>query len=375
MAIDIASQIQKWNRKFHLEYVRKSGFLPYIGTAGGRNAMMPIISHYELEDGGRTINVPYLPFDDDPGVQGRTRLTGNEGALTSVNFPVMVNYNRNGKVIERPDETWTALNLRDAAKAYLLQWAAVSLRDDIISRMWAYDAEAVVGRVPAASEGGRGGPKPLGQYLALSEAKKDAWLAANADRFLFGGAVSNHADNDHSAALAALDDVNDRMTTGVVSLARSLARQAEDVVSPMMPDDATTERYILFVGPRAFTDVKRDPAMQQANRDARIRGENNPIFQDGDLLWDGVIIREIPEIQAIPGVGAGGVDVEPAFLCGAQAVVVAVGERPVSTVDNVQDHNFRRPVGIRECRGVAKFAPGGKQRGMVNLYVAAPRAA
>jgi hypothetical protein len=33
---------------------------------------------------------------------------------------------------------------------------------------------------------------------------------------------------------------------------------------------------------------------------------DNPLFTAGDLIYDGVIIREIPELPTIPDVGAGG---------------------------------------------------------------------
>lgn len=377
MAIPQASQIQVFDREFMRDYVRDSSFLPFMGRAGTRTGLMPIVSRYELTDGGKTINVPLIMgLGEGGGVQGRTRLAGNERELDVHNHALRVNWNREGVVILKPDEHATGLQLRNAAKMGLNEWAAISLRNDVIASMLAYDAESIVGGVNTVSPGGRGGPSPLQTYLARTEAQKDAWLAANADRYLFGAAVSNAAGNDHSAALASLDDVNDRMTTNVVSLARSVARQTtRRLIRPYRMVTGTNkniEQYVLFVGPRAFTDIKRDPAMQQANRDARIRGVDNPIFTDDDLIWDGVLIREIPEIPVIPGVGANGVPVEPAFLCGAQAIGVAWGQEPKSRVKKEDDYEFERGVAVEECRGVAKLVFNGIQHGMVNVFVAAP---
>ena len=56
--------------------------------------------------------------------------------------------------------------------------------------------------------------------------------------------------------------------------------------------------------------------------------EKNPIFQDGDLIYNGVIHREVPEIDAyyasigsgvagsMNAAGAGSADLRPVFMCG-----------------------------------------------------------
>jgi hypothetical protein len=87
------------------------------------------------------------------------------------------------------------------------------------------------------------------------------------------------------------------------------------------------------------------------------RGKDNPLFTGGSLLWDGVIVREIPEIEVLTGVGAGAIDVEPTYLCGAQAIGVAWAQRTKSTT-NVRDYDFLHGVGISEIRGIEKLRFG-----------------
>jgi hypothetical protein len=122
--------------------------------------------------------------------------------------------------------------------------------------------------------------------------------------------------------------------------------------------------------------------MTQANRDARPRDvAENPIFQDGDLIYDGIIHREVPEIDAIAantggtysldGVGASSCDVRPVLLCGAQAVGIAWGQEPSPKTDNVKDYGFRPGVAIEELLGVKKLAFNGVQQGMVTCLFAA----
>lgn len=378
----LASRIQKWNSQFWTEYVRDTRFRPYMGRSDGDGAMMPICTKYELASGGKTVNMPLITRLKGTGVQGTTRLTGNEEALGNYNQAITVNYNRNGVTVKKPEESWTEMDLRRAARMMLRTWASESLRDDIITAMLAYANTSFLAGKPEANEGDNG-LSPLQAYTALSEGVKDAWLAANTDRFLFGAAVSNHAA-DHSAALLNVDTTNDRLNARLVSLAKSVALEAGRTslatgrnIRPFKTnDDQGREHFVLFVGSRGFRDLKRDSAIENANRDARPREVgSNPIFQDGDLIWDGVIIREVPEIPVLAGVGNSSSDVGPAFLCGAQAVSVAWGQEPASRTKKEDDYGFEYGVAIEECRGVAKNVFNGVQHGMVNVFYSAPAAA
>jgi hypothetical protein len=98
--------------------------------------------------------------------------------------------------------------------------------------------------------------------------------------------------------------------------------------------------------------------------------DSNPLFQSGDLIYDGVIIREIPEIPVISGAGASSIDVAPAFLCGAQAVGLAWGQEPTATRKVEDDYGFAPGVGIEEARGVEKMRFNDKDHGMVTGYFA-----
>jgi hypothetical protein len=112
--------------------------------------------------------------------------------------------------------------------------------------------------------------------------------------------------------------------------------------------------------------------------------EKNPIFQDGDLIYNGVIHREVPEIDAYclstanpnggavwTGAGAGGADLRPIFLCGGGAVGVAWGQEPTPRTDMVKDYGFRPGVAIEELLGVKKINFNGVQNGIVTIVAAA----
>lgn len=381
--LNLASRVQKWDSNFWAEYVGDTRYRPFMGNGEGSGAMMPIITKRELASGGKTINMPLITRLKGTGVQGTTRLTGNEEALGNYNQRIKVNWNRNGVTIKKPEEHWTEMDLRRAARMMLKTWASETLRDDITTAMMAYSDASFLAGKNEANEGDNG-LSPLQAYNLLSEGTKDAYLAANTDRFLFGAAVSNHqvgAPNDHSAALLNIDTTTDRMKADLVSLAKSVAREAgrtslatgRNIRPFKTDDDQGREWFVLFVGSRGFRDLKRDDPIRAANREARPRDVgSNPIFQDGDLIWDGVIIREVPEIPVLAGVGNGSSDVAPAFLCGAQAVSVAWGQEPASRTKKEDDYGFEYGVAIEECRGVAKNVFNGVQHGMVNVFYSAP---
>ncbi len=100
------------------------------------------------------------------------------------------------------------------------------------------------------------------------------------------------------------------------------------------------------------------------------RGKSNPLWRDGDLMYDGVVIRKIQEIATIGTVGASSARLEPVFLCGAQALAYAVAQRTKSTTE-VRDYGFVKGVGIHEMRGILKTVFNSKDHGVFTGYVGA----
>lgn len=371
----LASRVQKWDAQFFSEYVRDNRFRPYMGSSS-KNSLMPVQVKYELTDGGKTVNIPLITRLKGKGVRGTTRLTQNEEALGNYNKAITVNWNRNGVTVKKPEEHWSEIDLRDGARMQLRSWAAESLRDDMITGFMAFDGTSYLGGM-SADITDLPGLTPLEAYTAVAEATKDAFLAANADRFLFGAAVSNNSSNDHSASLLNIDTTADKLSAAIVTLAKMRAQEADPHIRPFKTNDAEGwEHYVMFVNSRGMRDLKADTTIAAANREARPRDvAANPIFQAGDLIYDGVIIREVPEIPTIVGVGASTSDVAPAFLCGAQALGIAWGQEPASRTKKEDDYGFEYGVAIEECRGVSKLLFNGIQHGMVYVWHSAPASA
>jgi N4-gp56 family major capsid protein len=361
---------QKWLSQYYEEYIRESGFKPYIG----RSAMKVIHARYELqEESGKTINIPLITRLTNDGVTGSQMLDGAEEDMGVFNCPLSIDWRRNGVRVPKSTSYKTEIDLWGAAKDLLRSWEAEKLRDDIIESMM---------RVERAVN-----------YGASSTTTKNNWLAANSDRVLYGAVISNHSSLVNATALSNVDTASDKLTTATASLARRIARSANPHIRPFR-SEVGREFYVLFCGARAFRDIKLDSNMVSANRDARARegagGEaymDNPLFVDGDLWYDGILFHEVPEIDDIAAqtgyfnnAGSGGnTDVRPCFLCGAQAVGIAWGQTPEMRTDTQKDYQFRPGVAIEELLEVDKLFFGTnatttsplKQHGMVTLYVAA----
>lgn len=344
-------RVQKWLKTYYEEYIRTSGFLGEMGT--GTNSIIQV--KRELEDAGKTINIPLITRLKGAGVTGTTTLTGAEEALGNFNQKIEIDFLRHGVVVNKADEHWTVLDLLGAGRDALTNWAADRLRSDIIRAFASIDGVA---------------------YGTASAAQKNAWTVNNADRVLFGDAKANY-NATHATALNAVTATM-KLSASVVSLMKRIAKTADPHIRPTRVNNAQGREYFkMFAGSSAFRDLKLDPVIQQANRDARPRDvAENPIFQDGDLIYDGVIIREIPEIVGFNNTASTPVAVAPVFLCGAQALGLAWGQEPKPIKDQ-WDYGMRKGIGTEEVRGLEKLrfntGAGGvsKDHGLVTGFVAA----
>lgn len=345
--------ISRWRKNYFRDYVRTSRFGPYMGR-GNDNI---IVTMYDLQtEAGKTIIVPFIGRLTGSGVSGSQVLEGNEEDLGSGNMPISIDWRRNAVVVPKSEQFKTDIDLLDAAKPALRDWEAELLRSDILREFGAITVnDSTLSTVP---------------YSTASEAQKDTWLGLNTDRIIFGKDLANTSGTDHSASLANIDTTNDKATYALLLKMKRMAKDAK--ITPYQSDQAAgQEWYVVFAGSRAFRDLEADTTIIQIDREARERGTgNNPLFQGGDLLVRGLIIREEPEINVLAGVGAASSDVEPMYLAGAGAVAIAWGQMPQSKTRLV-DYDFRKGVGIEELLGVKKIHQAGVQRSVVTAYVSA----
>jgi hypothetical protein len=121
---------------------------------------------------------------------------------------------------------------------------------------------------------------------------------------------------------------------------------------------------VCFAGTNTFRDLKANLAtINGASRPREGGWEKNPLFNDGDLLYDGVVIREVPEISGmvtdrwtfLTTAGATTGRVEPVFFCGQQALAMAWGQMAKPTFRKEDDYGFITGAGVEMAYGVAKM--------------------
>jgi hypothetical protein len=148
---------------------------------------------------------------------------------------------------------------------------------------------------------------------------------------------------------------------------------------------------VFFVGSYAFRDLSDDLDTKHQNAMPRNMNEN-PLWTGGDLVYDGVIIKEVPEIDSlfIDGDGLGGPfdgvwganatgdslatggdsssRVGVGFFCGAQAVGFHIGRMATFKRRKENDYDHLSGVGTSMKHDIKKIFYNNKQHGMITSF-------
>ena len=345
---------QNYDREFYIDFIRKSRYSKYMGT--GRNN--PIVLREDLtKTRGDTITLALVNSLSGAGVTGSSTLEGNEEAMDTRSMAITVDQFRNAVRVPMLQEMFTEIELIKAAREDLLLWRLDKHKDDMDDALASINGTA---------------------YGSASEANKDAWLVDNDDRTVFGD-ITGSGLSDHSAALSGIASTEELVAANV-SLMKRVASTASPAIRPWHIEELDEEMFVLFVTPHSMRDLKNEASspIAAANREARNRGLDNPIFTGGALLYDGIIIQEIPEQTTTGAVGTCSAQVDPAYLLGQSAVCYAVAKRP-ELVTEIFDYGDKNGVAVREVSDLRKviFGSGAsdtddlKDHGVVTGYFAA----
>ena len=348
-------QVIKFLNQFAREYVRNNRLSPYAGKG-----LNNIIS--QKVDRGPTVRHPLVTRLKGSGVSGSDELRGMGEAIGNYSWDTNPTYYRHLVEFNKEDLEKTNLALMQEASPLLMEWAKSATRDRQIQAMGAfYDSTS-------------------GLYANMADAtetNKDAWLVANLGRTIFGANVGS--GTDHSADLAQIDATNDKFTYSRLRDMRLKAEDADPHITPYQSNEQG-EVYVVFAGSVAMRDFRA--SLDTINQNADVRGMKitsggNTLARDGDLFFEGTIIRKVPEITsiysatgkplALAGAGAA-VKVEPVFMCGMQALSHGLGQAPQIIVDRDYDFGFRPGVAVELKEDVKKTYFNGIQHGMVTGY-------
>lgn len=349
--------VAQWDSDFFTEYLTENRFAGEMGT--DESSIIQIKEDLSKKKGDR-VHFALVNKLTNSARTGSQVLEGFEEAMDTRSFPVTVDKRRNGVRVAEIDEQYSAIDLRMAAKSVLKDWSMK-------------DTEKLIIQALASINGTN--------IADADDTARDAWLTDNADRVYF---ASGYAGADMSAGLTEQDTTNDKLTAADISAMKYKARvTANPKVRPVRSESNGRHYYTLYTDPRLFRDLKTDSTIIQAQREVSLEMENNRLFKGGDLLWDGVIIKEVPEMYdelgvALTDVGDGGTaEVGCAFLCGAQAVGAAYARRWRSKEETF-DYGDKQGVAIDAIYGIEKMQFGSgssdtadlKDHGVITGYFA-----
>ncbi len=356
--IQTNNKLITFTREINREFVRNNLFSPYMGE--GLDAIIRI--RQDHKGGGEQINIPLVTKLAGQG-KAVGVLAGAEERIDNYGMRVWVDWWRHAVVTTKAENFKDSADIFGEAKPLLQDRGKEIQRDELIYALMALPSESA-----PANLGTDEGQRVNGILWENStSAQRNAWLADNVDRVLFGNTLAAHFSTTAIASVgSALSVVSggQKLSATVVQMLKRRAELCSPKIRPYKTRDGY-EYYVLFAGTYAFRDAKLDTNIYNASLYAREREnggmDKNPIFQDGDLMYDGVIIRKVPEISTVTTnlwpvlSSAGSGRVEPLFLCGQQAAAFCFGQMAKPTFRKEDDYGFVTGTGIEMAYGVAKM--------------------
>jgi len=351
-----------WDDRFSTEFFQTNPFAAYQGT--GSNNIIRVKEDFRSKR-GNGITFEFITNLKRGTIFDRQPLRGHEDALGEYGDRVYWRMRKKGIAMNELDEDLAAINLRDAARGSLKTWATQDLKWDVIDRLGDVGANCDV---------------PFATSVA---ADRNTWVTNNSDRVLFGAATANYSTTFATAA-GNVDSTNDLLSRSMVRKMKAIALAASPKITPVEVEAMNNRRfYVMFVPALPFVDFQNDTDSVQAQ--VRVIERNEAIFLGGDREYDGVIVHQVDDIDPIVGLGNGGINIYPVYLCGQEALGMAVKERYRSRTQ-LDDYQTEIGLGMIGKWGTKKLCYSnnfnaslsgtdstyyGKQRGVVTGFVAA----
>lgn len=323
--------VQQWEDKFFSEYLHDGGFKSLMGT--NENSVIQVKEDL-TKKAGDSITIALVNRLTNAATTGTTVLEGNEEDMASRSMRIYVDKRRNAVRVAEMSEQKSAISLRNAARATLLDWSMEDTRDLIITALGSLNGTAFVSRTAAIG---------------------DAWLVDNRDRVVFGAASAGFTDL--SSDLALLDTTADLFNTTALDAMILKAKTCNPKIRPMRDGGNGKRYYVAFANPYAFKNL-RDSIDTEVLANTVVEMQASKLFEGGDILWNGTIVKETDNLPIYANLGAGGTtNVTPVYLLGAQALAIAYAKR-WKTVTDEFDYGDKYGVAVDAIYGVRKIMFG-----------------
>lgn len=275
VASGASNAVQRWAEDVWLELPERVFWAPYM--VEDVNAIIQVKKDLEAQPGEK-VSYTLARQLSAAAITGDSTLEGNEEAISFYTDSVTVTQNRNAvRLNGRMSEKRTAYSQRLTAKQLLKDWLAARIDTDIFTA-----------------------------------------IASSPTTVVFGG----------TAVSTATIAVGDYLTLALISTAKVKARKATPQIYPVNIEGG--DYFLLVIAPDCLVDLKtRDPQWAQSQRDAQLRGEDNPLFTGMEGVWDQAVIRTSTRLALATNFGAGGnLTGAVNLFMGRQAGVFAWGMKP-----------------------------------------------
>ena len=295
---------------------------------------------------GDLINTPLRARLISDGKVDDAAIEGQEKALTFYNCPTTIHKRKeavrlDGEMTERR----TKIKLRSEAKDALALWHAESRDSDVLVGLsgLANAVGTIAAAAPTSNRVFKGGQLTTG-VGGVATVATDALITGAAGEHLFGTLVLSHLKR-----MAQVD--------GGVNYGK---------LRPVVIRGKTW--YVYFASPWQIKSLKAETAWINAQKDANVRGEDNPLFSGACGIWDGIIVHEYDKILTRTGDATGtdpatyfesgdpaanGITVARGLFCGAQAGILAYG-RKIGWKEKVFEYDSQFGVEVSSIYGFTK---------------------
>jgi len=260
------------------------------------------------------------------GTTGDNEQEGNEEAMSDYEEELSIDQLRHAvRLTGQMDEKKSAYNMRKSAKERLQDWWAERIDKEILWKLCGYTTKTFA-NTPSAPHSDRS--------IWANDAGADASLTAD-----------------------------ETFDTKCIDAAKQKAKLADVKVRPLRINGKP--HYVMFLHPYQVTDLRKDSVWTQAQREAGVRGEKNPIFSGALGVYNGVIVHEHEYVYAWSG-GAASIPICRAILCGQQAGVIAWGKK-VKWVEKSFDYGNKWGICVGAIFGVIKPMFNSKDYGVISI--------
>ena len=327
MAANWASglQVSRWAKELQSEVSKGVYFSKFMGEGPG-NA----IHVKQMEDGkGKDVTFGLVSQLSGSAITGDSSLEGNEQSLSTFSNTVSTNQKR--------------LAVRDTGKfansKVLYDFRSTSL--DLLKTQYSELIDADIFSALSATSG------------------THAYYRADAS-------ASVYATSDPKAALADADSI----TLADISAMKTLAQiggSANYRMRPIRVDG--NDYYVLVLHPEVAYDLFELDEFQQMQREAQVRGEDNPLFKGALGIYNGVVIHAHEGVNTFDNGGGAAVKGSRNLFMGAQAACFAESS-DMMWVEKTFDYGNQLGISAAKIYGVDISDYNSKDYGVIQ-YVSA----